>query len=219
MQCVSLFLVFVSLIFIPGLVRALTDLYIETSTRISICGNGIIEGGEDCEGVDLDGKTCESLGFGPGVLSCDIACSFDTYDCGPAPTLTPTPIPTLIPTPTPTPTLIPTSTPTPVPTTVVSASAVTSAPVATTILSPTAVPLPTATPTPSLPQVISFFDVNGDGKIHLSELYPAVKKWVDEWRKFLAGGTDYQKNMGCDINRDERCDLIDFSVLMSYVGI
>lgn len=45
------------------------------------CGNGIIESGEDCEGSDLGGETCESQGFGPGTLACDETCSFDTIDC------------------------------------------------------------------------------------------------------------------------------------------
>lgn len=216
-QFIFLLLIFLSVVFWPVLTRALSDLYIGFSTKISVCGNGEIEGGEDCEGIDLNGKTCESIGLGPGTLNCDIACSFDTHDCGPAPTATPTP--TLIPTPTATSTPIPTLTPTltPTPTTAISASAATTAPASTLTPSPTSIPLPTATPTPSLPQIISFFDVNGDGKILVTELYPTVKKWVDEWKKAFAIGTDYQNNMNCDINKDRRCDVVDFSILISYV--
>jgi len=45
------------------------------------CGNGVIEPGEQCEGGNLDGFNCESLGFGPGVLTCDANCFFDTSNC------------------------------------------------------------------------------------------------------------------------------------------
>jgi hypothetical protein len=208
-RSVSFILVFLLLILLPTLVWALSDLYIGVSTKISICGNFIIEGGEDCEGADLDGQTCQSQGYGPGSLSCDIACTFDFYDCSPAPSPTPTPLPT--PTLTPTPTLVPIL----VPTTTDSVSLMTST---TSLPSATSgIVSPTLVPTPSLPQSISFFDINGDGKIYLSELYPTIKKWVDEWRKGLVGGNDYERNIGCDINRDKRCDVVDFSILMSYV--
>ena len=46
------------------------------------CGNGIVEEGEVCEGDDLQGETCESLGFVGGELSCHDDCtSFETKDC------------------------------------------------------------------------------------------------------------------------------------------
>src|SRR3989344_9094276 len=35
-----------------------------------ICGNGQIEGGEDCEGNDLNEMDCQSLGYAGGTLSC-----------------------------------------------------------------------------------------------------------------------------------------------------
>ena len=37
------------------------------------CGNGTIEGGETCDGPDLGGATCASVGFASGgVLGCDV---------------------------------------------------------------------------------------------------------------------------------------------------
>jgi hypothetical protein len=39
------------------------------------CGNDIIEYGEVCDGADLDGETCEELGFDGGDLSCAVDCS------------------------------------------------------------------------------------------------------------------------------------------------
>ncbi len=47
------------------------------------CGDGIIQAGfgETCEGTDLNGATCENLGFYGGVLSCDANCTRDLSDC------------------------------------------------------------------------------------------------------------------------------------------
>ncbi len=49
------------------------------------CGNGVQEPGEDCDGSDLGGQTCESQGFGPGTLACDATCTFDTSGCSAPP--------------------------------------------------------------------------------------------------------------------------------------
>jgi len=48
------------------------------------CGNNLAEAGEDCDGADLDGASCDSMGMGPGELSCNEDCSFETSlcDCG-----------------------------------------------------------------------------------------------------------------------------------------
>jgi len=48
----------------------------------AVCGDGVVEGGEQCEtGVAL-GDTCVSLGFTSGTLGCDGAtCSYDTSSC------------------------------------------------------------------------------------------------------------------------------------------
>ncbi len=47
------------------------------------CGDGVIEGerGEQCEGGNLGGATCESQGFSGGSLTCDSACHLDTSTC------------------------------------------------------------------------------------------------------------------------------------------
>ena len=47
------------------------------------CGNGEIDGPEVCDGDNLASATCESLGYGPGTLSCLPNCgAFDTSQCG-----------------------------------------------------------------------------------------------------------------------------------------
>ncbi|MBU1240581.1 hypothetical protein KJ865_12795, partial [Myxococcota bacterium] len=35
------------------------------------CGDGVIDVGEDCDGTDLAGETCASLGYYGEGLSCD----------------------------------------------------------------------------------------------------------------------------------------------------
>ena len=47
----------------------------------AVCGNGIVESGEQCDGANLSGATCSSLGFTGGSLSCTISCSFNTAAC------------------------------------------------------------------------------------------------------------------------------------------
>lgn len=44
------------------------------------CGNDLIEGDEECDGANLDGETCQSMGFPLGDLACR-SCSFDLSDC------------------------------------------------------------------------------------------------------------------------------------------
>jgi hypothetical protein len=54
----------------------------DTST-CSNCGNGTRNMGEQCDGVDLGGATCTSLGMGfsSGTLRCAAGCVYDTSSC------------------------------------------------------------------------------------------------------------------------------------------
>jgi hypothetical protein len=46
------------------------------------CGDGTINvSGEHCDGSDLGGDDCTTLGFASGTLACDAFCSFDTTAC------------------------------------------------------------------------------------------------------------------------------------------
>ena len=48
----------------------------------SSCGDGVVGAGEQCDGLDLQGFTCASLGYLGGTLFCDdLTCTFDTLDC------------------------------------------------------------------------------------------------------------------------------------------
>lgn len=47
------------------------------------CGNDSVEPGEDCDGTDWQGATCESLGQAAGSLACSETCTFDVTGCVP----------------------------------------------------------------------------------------------------------------------------------------
>ncbi|WP_437683831.1 pre-peptidase C-terminal domain-containing protein [Sorangium sp. So ce131] len=45
------------------------------------CGNGVAEAGEACDGPDLQGADCRSVGFETGELGCSPGCALDTSRC------------------------------------------------------------------------------------------------------------------------------------------
>ncbi len=47
----------------------------------STCGDGIRQLYEECEGTNLAGQSCASLGLGAGTLACSSDCTFDTHAC------------------------------------------------------------------------------------------------------------------------------------------
>jgi hypothetical protein len=56
--------------------------YVLNITQPGICGNDIINAFEACDGVELSGQDCGSLGFAGGTLSCLADCSaYDTSEC------------------------------------------------------------------------------------------------------------------------------------------
>jgi len=53
-----------------------------TSCKRAFCGDGVIDSFEDCEGKNLDGESCVSLGYDGGKLTCDNEfCEFDDTKC------------------------------------------------------------------------------------------------------------------------------------------
>jgi len=54
---------------------------VNISATVLGCGDNIIEGIEQCDGSNLGGATCASLGFSGGVLGCDASCDFDVSQC------------------------------------------------------------------------------------------------------------------------------------------
>ncbi len=45
------------------------------------CGNGVVEAGEECDGVSLGGAGCSDVGFFGGALRCTSSCLYDTRLC------------------------------------------------------------------------------------------------------------------------------------------
>ena len=51
-------------------------------TGAAVCGDGLVQGDEECDGENLEGASCASLpGFGGGALACTRECTFDVSDC------------------------------------------------------------------------------------------------------------------------------------------
>src|SRR5262249_17762160 len=61
----------------PKAVRQLTPAHI----TVDLCGDGLVEEGEDCDGENLDGATCEDIGFDGGDLACTPDCKYDISHC------------------------------------------------------------------------------------------------------------------------------------------
>ena len=51
------------------------------TTTQPVCGDGKAEGTEICDGADLKGATCQSLGFLGGTLACAGNCTYDMSGC------------------------------------------------------------------------------------------------------------------------------------------
>lgn len=174
---------------------------VNATIKIAVCGDTVVEDPEECEGEDLDGQTCESLGYGSGVLTCDSSCSFDESQCIPKP---------------------------------VSPSGDddeddgdddgddgSEDDVSQEIMKIIQEILDQMNI--QLPGFVQKYDLDSSGKIEAEELYNTVKKWVLSWRD-NSKTQDIEKSMQnlgqttCDLNNDEKCNLVDFSVLLYYVN-
>lgn len=50
--------------------------------NVDLCGNGVVDAGEVCDGGNLNGQSCSSQGFDGGALSCSLTCTaFVTNAC------------------------------------------------------------------------------------------------------------------------------------------
>lgn len=53
---------------------------LDACLALPTCGDGVVEGGEDCDVGDIGGEDCVSQGFEGGTLACAY-CAFDTDGC------------------------------------------------------------------------------------------------------------------------------------------
>lgn len=64
------------------LVSCLVLLSVAACKRRPVCGNGIVEHGEECDGDDPGGQTCaDAIPGSSGILVCSSTCTFDTTPC------------------------------------------------------------------------------------------------------------------------------------------
>lgn len=54
---------------------------ISASVRIAICGNNVVEPGEDCEPLTFNQMSCSEIGYIGEEVYCDNSCSYDIYEC------------------------------------------------------------------------------------------------------------------------------------------
>ena len=53
----------------------------EKNSSAEKCGDGIVDPGEECDGLNLDGHRCEEYGYHGGTLSCTDSCTISTGLC------------------------------------------------------------------------------------------------------------------------------------------
>jgi hypothetical protein len=68
-----------------GIALAASSAIVQSTIKISVCGNNVVEGGEQCDGSNLNGASCTTLGWAGGTLSCTPACEFNQSACTPGP--------------------------------------------------------------------------------------------------------------------------------------
>lgn len=54
---------------------------VDVSLKLSLCGDGVVEGSEDCEMNQNISKSCIDYGYQEGILTCDYSCSYDYSNC------------------------------------------------------------------------------------------------------------------------------------------
>lgn len=201
---------------------------IDATVDTSLCGDGVIEGPEDCEGKDLNGMKCKDLGYSGGSLDCNADCSFDISGCvRPTPTLHPT---AASPAPTDSQTQlaeITTSDESDQPSNVPAFVQDLVERVSEGIKKITGRDKKEKKER-EMPQTIKKFDKNKNQKIEIVEVHEAVSFWIRDWAKIMRRKKELSeeeriKNLPteinqtvCDINQDANCDLTDFSVLLYY---
>ena len=80
-RTVFIFISVIALVFTSFLGGNVLAAEIIATVKITVCGDGIIATGEQCDGSALGGATCVSRGFSSGTLSCSSSCEFNTSSC------------------------------------------------------------------------------------------------------------------------------------------
>jgi hypothetical protein len=70
----------VALGYVSGELACGTDCQFDIS-GCETCGNGQVDGDEDCDGQSLGGHNCTYVGYNQGTLLCNPDCTFNTEEC------------------------------------------------------------------------------------------------------------------------------------------
>ncbi len=68
------------LIFLVTVLAKASSVSISANKEI-ICGNNVVDSGEQCDGSNLNNQTCVGLGYAGGTLRCNADCIFNASDC------------------------------------------------------------------------------------------------------------------------------------------
>jgi hypothetical protein len=86
LRLLKIFILFLGIVFLPyfSLAQNSQSGTVSIQANVPGCGDNIIQSGEECDGSNLGGQTCQSRGFSSGTLSCNSNCTFNTSQCSSA---------------------------------------------------------------------------------------------------------------------------------------
>lgn len=165
---------------------------LDATVKVSVCGDFIAEGPEECDNEDIKNATCRSLGYDTGELSCNPDCTLDRSLCtGTAPV--------------------------PPPPSDDTNDDEDSDSSGSSRRSRNRVTQAVVTITEAVVEEVSQivmklgrFDLNNNGILDFEEIHAAMRIWVIAWR---SPTPDIET---CDVNNDGVCNLKDFSVILYY---
>ncbi len=64
-----------------GIAQPVFALDLNINATVSGCGDGVVQGSEQCDGSNLNSQSCATQSFLGGTLSCDSNCNFNTSQC------------------------------------------------------------------------------------------------------------------------------------------
>lgn len=168
---------------------------VEVSLRLSVCGDKVVEGQEDCERGEKIERTCEDFGYEKGVLHCDNSCSFDFHSCHPFPEPPEEEIPNI------------------------DEEEEDPGKAKKEKEEKQQEKTKVEEVFRYIPLLLRTFDFNRDSVINFTEFTEILVNWVENWRVFRQTEEEKKGEVkgSCDVNFDGECNVIDFSIILYYV--